>query len=358
MDVREAIDEYLSAIRLKHSASTQIWLKQHLHVFADWCQEHSLALGDLKARHVNEYLGHLATRPHYLSGKPLSAETVHGRARQIRAFLNWCVKQDEEDLAIPPRIAKNIAMPKVTKKIIETLSDEHIARLFAACESEKDRFGNITLVVRARAILALLLDTGIRASELCGLTLDNLFLDPDDSYIKVLGKGSKWREVGPLGRRARAALPRYIRRYRRADRKEQHVFLTRSGTPLDKNGLGALIRRLVRVAGITDIHVSCHVAIVPIFVCALLVCLVAFAAAKALEQVAEVALMIGHGIADVIGKFRRHRVLAQGEEYAVVEEPGGQATFHQVFRPNIKYTFKGDAPQAQLPAPTVNEEPG
>jgi hypothetical protein len=87
-------------------------------------------------------------------------------------------------------------------------------------------------------------------------------------------------------------------------------------------------------------------------------CLVAFAAAKALEQVAEVALMIGHGIADVIGKFRRHRVLAQGEEYAVVEEPGGQATFHQVFRPNIKYTFKGDAPQAQLPAPTVNEEPG
>ncbi len=41
------------------------------------------------------------------------------------------------------------------------------------------------------------LDTGIRVSELCDLTLDNVFVESlDGAFIKVFGKGRKEREVG------------------------------------------------------------------------------------------------------------------------------------------------------------------
>lgn len=51
---------------------------------------------------------------------------------------------------------------------------------------------NQTLTVRDRAIIYVLFDTGIRASELCGLTLDNVYLRADDAYIKVLGVARVW----------------------------------------------------------------------------------------------------------------------------------------------------------------------
>src|ERR1700694_587759 len=101
-------------------------------------------------------------------------------------------------------------MPKLQVKIIETFTKDQVKAMLAACEKEFDH----NLAVRDRAILYVLYDTGIRASELRGLTLDHVYLRPDDAYLKVLGKGDKWREVG-LGKDARTALHRYLTRYRR-----------------------------------------------------------------------------------------------------------------------------------------------
>ena len=55
---------------------------------------------------------------------------------------------------------------------------------------------------RDYTIMLLLLDTGIRVSELCGLTLEQVHED----YITVFGKGRKEREVGIQPRGAQAAL--------------------------------------------------------------------------------------------------------------------------------------------------------
>lgn len=58
------------------------------------------------------------------------------------------------------------------------LSVEEIKHLHAACHQEKLP----QLVVRDEAILSMLLNTGVRASKLCGLTMEGVFLDPKDSY--------------------------------------------------------------------------------------------------------------------------------------------------------------------------------
>lgn len=57
----------------------------------------------------------------------------------------------------------------------------------------------------------MLLDTGLRASELVGLTMDNINLE--DSIVKVFGKGSKERLV-PIGSRVQRTLRKYIHKYR------------------------------------------------------------------------------------------------------------------------------------------------
>jgi integrase/recombinase XerD len=78
--------------------------------------------------------------------------------------------------------------------------------------------------LRDKAILAILLDTGIRAEEMCGLTLENLHIGGSESYIRVVGKGRKEREVG-LGKQAALAVQRYLSRARPKS-EAPTVFLT------------------------------------------------------------------------------------------------------------------------------------
>ena len=61
---------------------------------------------------------------------------------------------------------------------------------------------------RDETILRLLLDTGIRVSELCGLTLDDVDLERELAY--VMGKGSRPRVV-PFGARTGQSIDRYLR---------------------------------------------------------------------------------------------------------------------------------------------------
>ncbi|MBR1684321.1 MAG: site-specific integrase [Clostridia bacterium] len=49
--------------------------------------------------------------------------------------------------------------------------------------------------LRHRVALTTLYDTGARASELCGIKIEHLYLQSDNPYIKLYGKGSKWRNV-------------------------------------------------------------------------------------------------------------------------------------------------------------------
>jgi site-specific recombinase XerD len=144
-------------------------------------------------------------------------------------------------------------MPKMLAKVIETFSNEQIKALLLSCEKEY----NQTLMVRDCAIIYILYDIGIRASELCGLTLDNVYLQPDDAYLKVLGKGDKRREVG-LGKEARIALHRYISGYRKVGPTERYVFISRQGNSLTINGLEQLTYRLGRWARVKGVRCSPH----------------------------------------------------------------------------------------------------
>src|SRR5206468_9009740 len=114
------------------------------------------------------------------------------------------------------------------------------------------------------AILELLYGTGMRISELVGLSLRDLALD--EGVVRVFGKGSKERIV-PVGRYAREALAAWLspsgraalapaRWARRGD--AEAVFLNKRGGRLSRQGAWAIVRRHGEAAGLAG-RLSPHV---------------------------------------------------------------------------------------------------
>jgi integrase/recombinase XerD len=73
-------------------------------------------------------------------------------------------------------------MPALT---IELLTEQEIQRVLASINT-RTAYG-----ARNYAIIVVLLDTGLRCGELCGLTLEDVHLDGKHCHVKVLGKGQK-----------------------------------------------------------------------------------------------------------------------------------------------------------------------
>jgi len=250
MDVREAYEEFLHA-KLPRSRATQRGYRIRLSIFVAWCEEHRLELQMLTTKHVRAFIEDVSKRAGMKSER-LAANTVRQYAMTVKNFLAWRSREEEFESSISTKVVSRVALPRAEQVVIETFTPEQLQALFRALE--KQPFPH-----RDKAILSVLIDTGIRASELCGLVLTCVWLDADDSYIKVLGKGRKEREI-PLGRASRIALRRYITRYRGTPRNqgEQHVFLSRTGEPLTVHGLAELIEHLGEHARIKGVRCSPH----------------------------------------------------------------------------------------------------
>ena len=104
--------------------------------------------------------------------------------------------------------------------------------------------------VRDRAILELLYGAGLRVSELTGLDVDDV--DIEEGAVRVLGKGSKERDV-PIGRMARDAVGAYLRTSRPAlatARSRGALFLNTRGGRLTRQSCARLLAEHARAAGV------------------------------------------------------------------------------------------------------------
>jgi site-specific recombinase XerD len=186
--------------------------------------------------HIKYFLMYLTSESHRWNSTSPSAKrsvnsaTISTYFRRLRTFFNWATK--EELIAENP--FKNLKSPKTENKIIQALTPAEIERLFKVCS------GKSMLDVRNKAILCVLLDTGLRINELTSLTIDDVNLD-DGSIIVKHAKGRKQRVVR-IGNTAQKILWKYISLYRKGD--SQRLFINRSGEPLDLNGMKILMRRL------------------------------------------------------------------------------------------------------------------
>jgi site-specific recombinase XerD len=252
MRVSAAAQEYELANHRK-SPNTQDWYRQKLDVFAEWCDNEGIAVEAILPTHVRRFVDVISTRVNKQKGTQVTSHTLHGYVQVIKAFLNFCQREEFTPLRVYERVRSNVEAPKPDAKVIEVFTEEQLRRLFAACQ--KEHFPE--LVYRDKAILSILLDTGIRANELCSLTLKAMTLTQDESYLKVLGKGRKEREVG-IGNKARLAIQRYVHQYRRAAPDYPYVFISRRREEFTPGGLDQLLGKLERWSGISGVRCSAH----------------------------------------------------------------------------------------------------
>src|SRR5918911_3168022 len=134
--------------------------------------------------------------------------TVGTRLRGMRRFCRWLVTEGE----LEKTPTDGIEIPGPPDKSVPILTDDEIAALLKACAVGRGRPGifdrTVFLGRRDEVVLRLLLDTGVRVSELCGLEGTDVDLDRELAY--VTGKGSRPRVV-PFGAKTAQALDRYLR---------------------------------------------------------------------------------------------------------------------------------------------------
>src|SRR6266567_2258897 len=266
MIVRDAVVEYLAAIPADRRPNTKRVYRQRLLVFADWCQAENVTLEQLGGKRsyyiTNAFMDYLRNM-HHGSKKdprrgflPISSRTVEGYICCIKMFLNWCIRQEDEEfsLCIKPIALGRIKLPKPDQKIVETFTEAQIKALFKACESEY----NPHMKLRNKTIVQLFLGTGIRVEELCTMTVGHMDLLPDDPFIKVMGKGRKEREIS-LDEETRRVLASYKRKFRGEASGYDPFFVDRSlSHELTTSGVQQMIEKLGHVAHITGVRCSPH----------------------------------------------------------------------------------------------------
>lgn len=208
-----------------------------------------LTLEEIQKVHIRAFIHYLQAEARTpFKNRPLSSATVQGYVRSLKAFFAWVVR--EEYLDINPM--SKIPVPKATIKILNTFSREQITDMLNVCQKYNDTgYRNLTIIL-------LFLDTGLRASELIGISLDDINLE--DGLIKIRhAKGNKERQV-PVGSLVQKSLWKYINHYRPkpVTPEIRQLFLRDYGIPLTMNGLQQMVRRYGVQAGISGVRCSCH----------------------------------------------------------------------------------------------------
>src|SRR6266704_30711 len=279
MIVSEAANEYLASIKSLRPR-TQKGYTQRLRVFCDWCAEYDVNLEQINRRVVDGFVEYLKSghSSRYNTHSQISTYTLAGYVRVISAFLNWCLEDDQYSQYVSVSTVRKIRLPKTDKIIQEIFTQEQLEKLKTACDKEDTK----ELQVRAKAVVLLLIDTGIRADELCTLKISDVHLQPSDSSIKIRGKGRRERKL-PVSDQARRAMKWYLHEYRDAGleryikreieakyllsyeqeqlrqklRANAPVFASRDHSPLTVAGLESLMNRLGGYAGLEGV-VRCN----------------------------------------------------------------------------------------------------
>lgn len=182
--------------------------------------------------------------------------TLSRRISTVRSFYRFLQKRG----LVRENPASALASPKLGRDLPRVLSVEDALRLCDAgasgVTSDPDDARQEALRLRDAAIVEVLYGTGLRVSELAGMTLARL--DLGAGIVRVIGKGDKERIV-PLGAEARAALRDYLAQRSELRTKTREpdphaVFLGRHGTPLSVRQVQNLVRRYGRLAGRDDLH--------------------------------------------------------------------------------------------------------
>ena len=238
---QQSIDAFLQELRAAgRSRDTIRGYGWHLYRFARWLENERQAhtLADVTRENALAWISNLWE--HY------QPSTIKQSGQALRAWVRWLYARGEID----KNFAKEIPVPHVGISPQRTLTTAEVRRLFAVCDSSTPKGA------RDIAIMAVLLDTGLRASELIRLRLEDW--QESTRKIMVLGKGRKKASVWCSVECAEHLQRWLAHRSKIAKPEEDHLFVAVGGyTPgkaLTRRGLRVILQKLGKQAQVEDVH--------------------------------------------------------------------------------------------------------
>ena len=185
-------------------------------------------LEDMTRMVIQDYINHLTERG-------LKETYINGLIKCFRAYFNYAV----EEGYISRSPMERIKFQREIMPIIQTFTDEEVYKMVRAFR------GNDYMSIRNNLIMTLLIDTGIRCSELCDLQMSDI----RDTHIRILGKNKKERMI-PISPVLNKALIRYLRcrnewKSTQLSIQDEYLLLSYRGKKLTVEAC----ERVVRLAG-------------------------------------------------------------------------------------------------------------
>jgi len=254
MTLQEAVQIYAICARAENrSERTVEWVTGAAKRLAAFGGSENLDITTIDTDLIRQFILSLDEQPAFTNHpfnrpltRPVSPETKSCYVRGLKALFSRLFAEGYSSYNPMSRIKT----PKVPIREPEILSEAEITRLFSVMDKSTAKgFRDYTLSLT-------LLDTGMRVSELCQLTLDDV--DLGNGYFRLMGKGQKQRFV-PMGFKLTKILLKYASSYRYCDTGSHYFFITREGHPLNRNRIAKILRGYTHKAGITGKKVHPHV---------------------------------------------------------------------------------------------------
>lgn len=221
MTVSKAFENFLFSKRLQGCSEKTIkCYAQVVHPFVVFLGTDSDLFAVTRSRY-NEYIALLVSKNH-------SRSTLASYVRQLKVFLRWIESEYGMDLG-----TSKLKVPRAYKKMVHIYTDAEIETIFSTISAESE-----WLTIRNCAMVALMLDSGLRQEEVC--TLQSADIAWQRCTLKVNGKGNKERVV-PFGQFSK----QFMLKYRQlCPYSENYFFVSRRGSTVSTDSVKHFIHKL------------------------------------------------------------------------------------------------------------------
>jgi len=190
------------------------------------------------------------------AGEEVSDKTILNYHTALSSFYTWATSRRPP--IVREHLMRQIPRPKPEERTIEPFTEAEVRAMLNNLGTSKayDRPGKRTTShalrheKRNRAIILVLVDTGIRSSELCDLTIADA--DLKSRHLHVFGKGKKEREVRMSARTAES-IWRYLTERPDASLGDP-LFITDEDRKFTRHRLGRVIAAIAERAGVRNAH--------------------------------------------------------------------------------------------------------
>lgn len=239
MKIEDAISDFLNYCIFEKGLSdhTKKSYENDLNVYQDFLKEKGIStVNEIDSDHIKEFL------------KVRNEEETTTVAHNLTVIKNFHIYLLKEKI-VAHDVSEFIERPKLRKSLPKTLSIEDIDNLLSlSLETPFD--------YRNKAMLELMYGCGLRVSELVNLEINDI--DITNCFIRIMGKGSKEREI-PIGEYAIEYLKKYlgVRDLLVKNKPCTKLFLNNHGNGMTRQGFFKILKSLLREKGLNT-EVSPH----------------------------------------------------------------------------------------------------